>query len=98
MPVSQLYLPPDVAPEPPPSTSIMRISTEKVLQRALNKNTRVLYDSGADDNTTNDPFIIFNLHILHREKWTTLYGAWKTPQFMEENHIFISEMENSRRF
>jgi len=71
MPISQLLPPPDVAPEPPPSTSIVRISTEKVLQRALDKNTRALYDSGADDNTTNDPFIIFNLRVLPKEKWTT---------------------------
>ena len=81
MPTIQLLLPPVVAPEPPPSTSVMKISTSRMLQKALEKNTRALYDSGADDNTTNDPFIIFNLRLLSKDKWTTLYDAGKTPHF-----------------
>ena len=51
----------------------------ELVQKAVGKVTRALYDSGADDHTTNEPFIIFKLHLLPREEWTTLYDAGKKP-------------------
>jgi len=37
--------------------------------------TRGLYDTGADDNTTDDPFIIHNLRRLDANERVTLYDA-----------------------
>ena len=41
--------------------------------------TRGLYDTGADDCTTNDPFIIHDLVLLPSSERITLYDAGKNP-------------------
>jgi hypothetical protein len=41
----------------------------------MGRQTRGLYDTGADENTTNDPFIIHNLRLLDEKERITLYDA-----------------------
>jgi len=71
---------PIVAPEPPPVPSSKLVASIKrdLVQKAIGKVTRALYDSGADDHT-NDPFIIFKLRLLPKDQWTTLYVTRKRP-------------------
>jgi len=72
---------PAVAPEPPPVDRQIVVSSIKdgLIRKATRKVTRGLYNSGADDHTTNDPFIIFKLQLLPKQDWTTLYDAGKKP-------------------
>ncbi len=61
-----------IDPEPPPTKFICSATS---LDTILQRDTRALYDSGADDNTTNNPFIIHNLRLLPRQLWTRLKDA-----------------------
>ena len=70
-----------IDPEPPPTTrSIVAIQSPNCLippsaYRYFEKITRALYDTGADDCTTDNPYIIFDLGPLPRSSWITLYDA-----------------------
>ena len=66
------------APPPDIQKNIMSISSSASI-----KETRALYDTGADDMTTNDPFIIHNLRLLPKHEWTTLYDAGKNAHFSQ---------------
>jgi len=81
MPSNQQSHIPAVAPEPPPVDRQIVASSIKdgLIQKATRKVTRGLYDSGVDDHTTNDPFIIFKLWLLPKQDWTTLYNVGKKP-------------------
>ena len=43
------------------------------------KMTRALHDTGADDCTTNNPFILHDLHLLPESNWLTLHDAGHNP-------------------
>lgn len=71
-----------IEPEPPPTIqSIVAIqsSTNCLIppsdHRYYEKITRALYDTGADDCTTDNPYIIFDLGPLPRSSWITLFDA-----------------------
>ena len=76
-----------IEPEPPPGKSILKLfkpnhDSNKLLinpqdHRYYEKNTRGLHDTGADDCTTDDPYIIFNLQVLPKHLWIELYDAGK---------------------
>ncbi len=61
---------PTIDPEPPPT-----ICAASSLSTILSHDTRALYDTGADDNTTDNPFIIHNLRLLPRTMWSRLHDA-----------------------
>ena len=71
-----------IEPEPPPTTqSIIAIQNSPNClipssdYRYYEKITRALYDTGADDCTTDNPYIIFDLGPLPQSLWITLYDA-----------------------
>ena len=43
------------------------------------KATRALHDTGADDCTTNNPFILHDLQLLPEDNWLTLHDAGHNP-------------------
>ena len=66
------------APPPDILQNIMGVSSSASI-----KETRTLYDTGADDMTTNDLCIIHNLRWLPKNEWTTLYDAGKKAHFSQ---------------
>ena len=64
------------APPPDNQPNIMSISSSASI-----KETCASYDTGADDMTTNNPFIIHDLRLLPQNEWTTLYDAGKKAHF-----------------
>jgi len=67
MPSNEKSHAPVVAPEPPPVHDGQIVASslkDDLVRRAIGKVTRGLYNSGADDHTTNDPFVIFKLRLL----------------------------------
>lgn len=72
----------DVMPvpkEPPPDIQV----NASISSCKSTKATRALYDTGADDMTTNDPFIIHHLRLLPKNEWTTLFDAGKKAHFSQ---------------
>ena len=43
--------------------------------------TRGLYDTGADECTTNDPYIVHDLAVLPASERVTLFDAGKNPHY-----------------
>ena len=76
--MSSDMMPVPKAPPPDIQKNIMGI-----LSSASIKEARALYDTGADNMTTNDPFLIHNLRLLPKNKWTTLYNAGKNAHFSQ---------------
>ena len=72
-----------IEPEPPPLFSaLMSLSIvnpnaliRSEHRRYFDKNTRALHDTGADDCTTDNPYIIFSLQLLPMHLWIKLYDA-----------------------
>ena len=72
-----------IEPEPPPlSSALMSLSIvdPNALIRSehrgyYDKNTRALHDTGVDDCTTDNPYIIFSLQLLPMHLWIKLYDA-----------------------
>ena len=61
------------------NVEINNIQADWNLSFMRSRATRGLYDTGADDCTTNDPFIIHDLSLLPEGQRTTLYDAGKNP-------------------
>ena len=68
---------------PPPDKSDEQRIIANISRCADREKTCALYDTGADDMTTNDPFIIHGLRLLPKDEWTTLYDAGKRPHFSQ---------------
>ena len=73
---------PEPPPEPSPVPSIFNLSRANYdllirpeHRKYYNKVTKALHDTGADDCTTDDPYVIFNLQLLPNHLWINLYDA-----------------------
>ena len=82
-----------IEPEPPPF-QLCVASVRKSIVDILAKNTCALYDTGADDNTTDNPFIIHNLHLLPRTQWTRLHDAGQREHLSKYGGFAYLKHEN----
>ena len=62
-----------------PHINVVMIRDDDMTRKDLSKATRALHDTGADDCTTNNPFILHNLRLLPEDNWLTLYDAGHNP-------------------
>ncbi len=61
------------------SMRILSLIPIKCLHQPTRKLTQTLHDTGADDCTTNNSFILHDLHVLDLKDWFTLHDAKHNP-------------------
>ena len=68
-----------------PKVKVKRVCNMQLNKTSLNvifqRTKRGLYDTGADECTTNDPYIIHNLELLPVPERVTLFFAGKNPHY-----------------
>ena len=84
-----------IEPEPPPFLSTVNAivyPSDKSLKSILQRQVCGLYDTGADDNTTNNPFVLHELALLPRNRWSRLHDAGHIFPSSVALHIFVIKM------
>ena len=78
---------------------IHKVSKEDDTVKILNERaTRGLYDTGADECTTNDPYIIYDLAVLLASERVTLYDAGKNPHYnFYGGYVLVKECNGKQK-